>query len=313
MPFTADGDSSSGDTEPLPSPTPGPGRDSSRLMQDIIEHAYADPQIHTSPPMFDPTVPHTTSEPTHLHAWVMKTRESVAQRPWNQESGEFSVTALCEKCQSHVFIAATMTADAPPKCGSGESDRPCHHFHIESWTVNARYSSSASAIEKKPELGVFRCCDCPLSLQIDFWLPVVPEYLLSTIKKRKTGTNSSLNPLNRSKDIWHPTNAFATMAHYVTDVLNGGTRSINITPESPFNRRVGADPDVLRFMEYLGWVKTPDGVLEPPQWDDTLCKGRLLRKRLEAAELELSAVAVNMGSLIPDSEKNRMLTLRYLH
>jgi len=72
-------------------------------------------------------------------------------------------------------------------------------------------------------------------------------------------------------------------------------------PESPFARRVGLDPDVLRFVEYLGWSWDPDHTtLTPPRWDESLQKGRLRRKLLEAAEIELAQLGVDS---ITDNDK----------
>jgi hypothetical protein len=135
-----------------------------------------------------------------------------------------------------------------------------------------------------------------LVLQINFWLPVVPEYLLTTIKKRKTGSNSALNLISRGKDAapWNPQSAYSTLFAYVRNLLNGDARSINVSLDSPFAKKVGIDPDILRFMEYLGWERTDDSLTHPP-WDEDHQKGRLMRKRLEGAELELEALAREWG------------------
>jgi hypothetical protein len=203
-------------------------------------------------------------------------------------------------------LNALITSDDAPVCGSQGTDPKSHHFHLELWTNNTRYSSKATAVvERKPEYGTFQCCQCPLAIQIEFWSPVVPEYLLSSFKKRKTGSNSALNLINRNKDARPPfaTNAYGTLATYVKDVLKGGTRPINTQPESPFARRLGTDADVLRFMEYLGWVREEDQMLHPPQWDEEFERGRLRRKLLEGAELELTQLSIDTGKDIAQTDK----------
>ena len=163
---------------------------------------------------------------------------------------------------------------------------------------NTRYSSSSTTTEMKPEVGAFQCCQCPLVLQINFWQPVVPEYLLTSIKKRKTGSSSALNLINRGKEAstWNPSSAYSTLFAYVRNLLNGDDRTINVGPESPFGRKVGVDADILLFMEYLGWERNEDS-LSHPRWDEELQKGRLLRKRLEGVELELAVLALEAGNL----------------
>ena len=297
MPFQKDDDSLPGYTD-SPSPLlPSPGRDSSRLMQDLLEHVFADPRIQSPPPHFDPTKPHSSPDPSHTHSWIMKTRDSIKSRPWNTHYGDQSIAAICENCRVHMSLTATITADDLSKCGSHESSFKSHHFHVESWTCNSRTSSTSTTIESKPEYVTFQCCQCPFALQIDFMAPVVPEYLLSSLKKRKTGQNSSLSLIGRNNDSKVFTaKAFGTLSTYCNDVLNhpiDERRDINLTPEGPFARKVGLDLDVIRFMEYLGWWRDQNGpVLKPPQWDESLHNGRLLRKVLEGAEMELAKLAV---------------------
>lgn len=312
MPFLKDDDTPPGDTEPISPLLPSPGRDSSRLMQDLLEHVFAGPQIHTPPRHFDPTKPHKLPEPSHTHSWVMKARKSIQKRPWNVHYEDQSITALCETCRLHMSLTAVITADGEPKCGSHESDFKSHHFHLESWTCNTRYSSSLSPIESKPEYGTFQCCQCPLALQIDFSLPVVPEYLITSLKKRKTGSNSALNLITRSKESKaFASNAFGTLSTYCShalNVLNDERRDINLLPDRPFARRVGLDPDALKFMEYLGWWRE-DGnevMLKPPTWDEALHKGRLRRKLLEAAEIELAELSIESAKDCDKSDLRRM-------
>src|SRR4030095_6739734 len=95
-----------------------------------------------------------------------------------------------------------------------------HHFHLESWTCNTRTSSTSGTVQAKPEYGRFQCCQCPFALQIQFMRPVVPEYLLSSLKKRKTGTNSALSIITRGKESKaFVANAYATLSIYCSDVL----------------------------------------------------------------------------------------------
>lgn len=306
MPFIKESDETSlGETDTLSPLLPSPGRDSSRLMQDIAEHTFEDPQIHSNPPLFDPTKPHKAPEPAHTHSWIMKSWNSIKGRPWNAHAGGSSIVALCEICRMHMSLSSLITSEDMPVCGSQDSDPKSHHFHLESWTNNTRYSAKSTAVERKPEYGSFQCCRCPLAIQIEFWSPVVPEYLLSSFKKRKTSNNSALNIINRNKDAkpTHATNSYATLATFVNHVLNGTSRPINTNPETPFARRLGADADVFRFMEYLGWVREEDQILHPPQWDEELQKGRLRRKLLEGAELELTQLALDSGKDVAQSDK----------
>ena len=101
------------------------------------------------------------------------------------------------------------------------------------------------------------------------------------------------------------TNAYATLTKYVTHVLNASRRVISTLPESPFERRFGTDSDVFRFMESLGWVREND-LLQPPDWDEELDKGRLLRKRLERAELELTELALESGKDVASADREGM-------
>jgi hypothetical protein len=142
-------------------------------------------------------------------------------------------------------------------------------------------------------------------VQIEFSPPVVPEYFLTSIKRRKTGSQSSLSLLNRGKDskgVWHPANAYYTLAHYVTDILDGRGKQIRFSPESPFAKRIGTDDDVMKFMEYLGW-ETEDEGFQPPVLDDESKTARILRKRLEAAELELCCFANETVVNVPKAER----------
>jgi hypothetical protein len=297
MPFLREEDSPQPDGEPSSPLLPSPGRDSSRLMQDLSEHTFADARIHTPPAHFNATKPHSYPEASHIHSWIMKTRTSINSRLWNVHAGDSSVNVICETCRIHMSLMATLTGENIPKCGSIDSAKRLHHFHLEAWSRNSRYSSSTSATESKPEHGIYQCCQCPLSLRIEFWPPVVPEYLLSTVKKRKTGSNSALNIINRSKESPSPYSALTTLATYCTHLLNSGVgngRPIMTLPDSPFTRRVGLDPDVLRFVEYLGWSSgVENSMLIPPEWDEGYQKGRLRRKLLEAAEIELAQLAVD--------------------
>ena len=235
----------------------------------------------------------------------MKRWDSIKDRPWNAHAGGSSIVALCETCRLHMRVYAIINAEAPV-CGSLEPDsKPFHHFHLDWWTNNTRYSAKSLPVERKPEMGAFTCCQCPLTLNIEFWAPLVPEYLLSTFKKRKTSNNSALNIINRNKDSKPtlPTNSYATLATYVCHVLNQRARPINTSPDTPFARRLGADADVFRFIEFLGWVREEDQMLHPPQWDEEFEKGRLRRKLLESAELELTQLSIDSGKDIAQSDK----------
>jgi hypothetical protein len=307
MPFLKDDDETPpGETDTLAPLLPSPGRDPSRLMQDIAEHAFEDPQIHSNPPPFDPTKPHKSQEPAHTHSWIMKSWDSLTARSWNVHAGGSAIVALCETCRMHLSLTAIITTEMP-LCTASDTDTKSHHYHLESWTKNTRYSAKLTPVERKPEYGSFQCCQCPLAIHIEFWSPVVPEYLLSSFKKRKTGTNSALNIISRNKDSNSilATNAYATLAKYVTHVLNASTKPIGTFSDSPFDRRFGRESDALRFMEYLGWVRD-DESLQPPEWDEELDRGRLRRKLLERAELELTELAIESGKDISRSDKESM-------
>ena len=78
-------------------------------------------------------------------------------------------------------------------------------------------------------------------------------------------------------------------------------------PESPFTRKLGLDPDVVRFMEYLGWsLDLGRTMLTPPNWDEQFRKGRLRRKLLEAAEIELAHLAVEISAESDKTTKQRI-------
>lgn len=309
MPFLKDGDATPGETDTLAPLLPSPGRDPSRLMQDIVEHAFEDPQIHSNPLPFDATKPHKSQEPPHIHSWIMKTWDSIKGRPWNAHAGDSAIVALCETCRMHLSLTAIITTEMP-LCGASDSDTKSHHYHLESWTNNTRYSAKSTTIDRKPEYGSFQCCQCPLAIQIKFWAPLVPEYLLASFKRRKTGYNSALNIISRNKDSKSilATNAYATLTKYVTHVLNESRRVISTLPESPFERRFGTDSDVFRFMESLGWLRENE-LLQPPDWDEELDKGRLLRKRLERAELELTELALESGKDVAPADREGMCIL----
>jgi hypothetical protein len=313
MPFLRDDDETPpGEAAVMAPLLPSPGRDSARLMQDIAEHAFEDPQIHSNLPLFDPTKPHKSQEPDHTHSWIMKTWDSIRDRPWNAHDGGSSIVALCEICRMHMGLNSLIASDDMPVCGSQNVDPMSHHFHLESWTNNTRYSPHSASVERRPEYGTFQCCQCPLAVQIEFWPTVVPEYLLSSFKKRKTGSNSALNIINRNKDAKQllATNAYATLATYVRDALNGRAKPINTHPDSPFARRLGMDADVLRFMEYLGWWRDENQMLYPPEWDEDKERGRLRRKLLEGAELELTQLSLDSGKDISRTEKVSKSVLR---
>lgn len=300
MPSLGDDDSSAGKSE-LPGPLlPSPGRDSSRLFQDIQQHVFADPRIRNNPPQFDPTKPQKIPEPSHTHIWIMKTVDSLVKRPWNTYLEDSYIVALCESCRTHMSLTGILMSEETPKCGSSTANQKSHHFHLESWTNNTRYSSSSSSSSNltgtSPEFGTFECCQCPFSLQIEFSPPIVHDYLLSSVKKRKTGNNSALSILTRNKDPKPPatTEAYSTLATYITDRLDGHERSIAFQTDSAFARKVGIEPDVIKFMESLGWIRQDQTVMFlPPQWDEESERGRLRRKLLEAAELELTQLALD--------------------
>ena len=299
MPLLGGADNLPDDGEPSLPLLPSPGRDSSRLMQDLLEHKFGDSEIARPPPQFNPMKHHTLPEPSHIHSFIMKTPESLATRPWNTHWGPSSLVVVCQTCRLYMSVTLTLRGEESPKCGSQQSGTVSHHFHIEKWTSNSRYSSSSATVESKPEYGTFVCCLCPVVLEVYFALPVVPDYLIAAVKRRKVGNSSAINNLlNRSnRDAFKsslPANAFGALSIYVRDILDKreGNRDIYIAPESPFARRVGLDPDMIRFMEYLGWWQKSDSPhLVGPEWDENVEQGRLRRKRLEAVELELAELA----------------------
>ena len=134
MPFLTEEEGASGDAGASASLLPSPGKDPSRLMQDIFEHTFADPQIHSTPPHFDPTKPYRVPEPSHIHSWVVKSRESLKSRPWNIHYEDSYLVAGCESCRMHMSLTAIITSEEAPRCGSKESVKKSHHFHLESWT-----------------------------------------------------------------------------------------------------------------------------------------------------------------------------------
>jgi hypothetical protein len=307
MPLLVEGDGAPADAEMPPPLLPSPGKDPSRLLQDLFEHGFADPQIHSSVPYFDPTKPFRLAEPVHTHSWVMKSWDSLKNRPWNTYYEDSYLVAACEGCRMHLTLTAIITSEEGPICGSKESSKSSHHFHLESWTQSVRSSPSVSPIiiANKPEFGSFLCCHCPFSLQIEFWKPVVPESVTSTLHKRGQSSNSSINLLNRNKDSTGSAsvaNAYATLSTYVSHVLNGQAKNILTHSESPFARRVGTTPEILDFMTALGWERQEDH-LNPPQWDEELHKGRLRRKLLEHAEIELVIYAQDFGRGLENKEK----------
>jgi hypothetical protein len=116
------------------------------------------------------------------------------------------------------------------------------------------------------------------------------------VKKRKTGNNSALSILTRNKDPKLPATieAYSSLATYVTDRLDGHERHIAIHADSPFSRKVGLEPDVIKFMESLGWIRQDQpAMFQSPQWDEELERGRLRRRLLEGAELELTQLALD--------------------
>ena len=312
MPFLTEEEGASGDAGTSASLLPSPGKDPSLLMQDIFEHTFADPQIHSTPPRFDPTKPYRLPEPSHIHSWVVKPRESLKSRPWNIHYENSYLVAGCESCRMHMSLTAIITSEEAATCGSKESVKNSHHFHLESWTKNVRSSSSSpeNSIKEKPELGAFQCCQCPFLLQIEFWQPIVPESVINVISKRGSNGNLALNLLNRYKDSKgsaNVTNAYATLATYVSHVLNGQAKNISIAVESPFARRVGTSPEILNFMSSLGWELRDDS-LDPPQWDEELHRGRIRRKLLEHAEIELVQLALDTGRDVEWSERTSLVT-----
>jgi hypothetical protein len=108
-----------------------------------------------------------------------------------------------------------------------------------------------------------------------------------------------------------------TFATYCTHLLNnnGGSeaRAIMTYEGSPYARRVGLDPDLRRFVEYLGWSYDPEhSMLNPPNWDETLHKGRLRRKLVEAAEIELAQLAMENYTENDKPDKNAKMGTIFL-
>ena len=310
MPFVRDDDGDatpnmdtlSTSTSTVPEPREGPGRDSARLLQDIIEHKARDEALYTPPSQFDPTKPHNIQPAFHSHSWTMKSRKSVGQRPWNAHFGDQSICAVCETCRMHLFAKGLIVSEGVPKCGSQGSNFSSHHFHPESWTATHKGTKSDSIPGLGVEFVTFNCCQCPFQFETEFWTPVVPEYLLSTLKRRKTSSSpnvssASSSSMDRSVDpkafVAH---AFSILSTYCCDVLNSygksQTRNINYRPDSPFVKRVGLNSDVVAFMKLLGWQQREEiQSFEPPAWDEESSAGRMTRKRLEAAEIELAVLA----------------------
>src|SRR5579859_6473361 len=153
MPLLQDGDDpTANDSSSTASPptTPGPGKDSARLLEDILEHEFADPQLRNVPPTFDPLKPHKSPDPSHVHSWIMKPRSCLQRRAWSMHFGDSAVVALCEKCRVRMTVTAVVTAEGQPKCGAPEAEKKYHHFHLEKWTNNTRYSPNSNSVESKP-------------------------------------------------------------------------------------------------------------------------------------------------------------------
>ena len=168
MPFLREEDSSQPGGEPSAPLLPSPGRDSFHLMQDLSEHTSADPRIHPPPAHFDATKRHTYPEASHTHSWITKTRASINSHSWDAHAGDSSVNVVCKSCRIHTSLTATLTGENIPKCGFSDSAKRFHHFHLESWSRNSRYSSSTSATEFKTGHGIYQCRQCPLALRIEF-------------------------------------------------------------------------------------------------------------------------------------------------
>jgi hypothetical protein len=291
-----------------------PGKDSARLLQDIIEHTFHDENLYSPPPAFDPTRPHMLQPSSHSHSWVMKTRRTTEQRPWNVHFGDQSVTAVCETCRMHLVAQGIIVADGPTKCGT-PGGFSSHHFHPEKWLGNPT-SRQSSPPGSNTEVLTFKCCQCAFQLSAEFGNPVVPEYLLFTLKRRRTNsstTNSSASSssIDRSDPKAFAAAAFRTLYTYCMDVLNsagGGTPTRNILyrSDSPFAKRVGLNSDVMNFMKHLGWQPHDDvESFEPPAWDEETSDGRVKRKLLEAAEIELAVLALQYAK---ESDKGNVLS-----
>ena len=132
---------------------------------------------------------------------------------------------------------------------------------------------------------------------------MVPEYLLSTLKRRKTSSSSIVSSvsssfIDRSVDPKaFVARAFSILSTYCSDALDSygsnRPRHINYRPDSTFAKRVGLNSDVISFMKLLGWQQHEEvQSFEPPAWDEESSAGRMVRKRLEAAEIELAVLAL---------------------
>ena len=310
MPFVKDEDGDappyrdtlSASTSTVPEPPDGPGRDAARLLQDIIEHKTHDEALYTPPHQFDPTKPHNMQPAFHSHSWAMKSRKSVERRPWNAHFEDQSICAVCETCRTHLFAKGLIVAEGAPICGSQGSTFSSHHFHPESWTVAQKGKNVDTVSGLGVEFVTFKCCQCAFQFDTEFWTPVVPEYLLSTLKRRKTSSSTiisaiSSSSIDRSVDPKaFVARAFSILSTYCSDALSSygscRPRQINYRPDSTFAKRVGLNSDVISFMKLLGWQQHEEiQSFEPPAWDEESSMGRMIRKRLEAAEIELAVLA----------------------
>jgi hypothetical protein len=320
MPFVKDDDGD--DTPPMDTSSvstvpqlDNPGKDSARLLQDINEHTFHDEDLYSPPPPFDPTKAHMLQPSSHSHSWVMKTRKTIEQRPWNVHFRDQSITAVCETCRMHLVAQGIIVADGTPKCGLPGSPFSSHHFHPETW-LGKPASRQSSPPATNTEILTFKCCQCAFHLSAEFGNPVVPEYLLFTLKRRRTNfltTNSSGSSatMDRSDPKAFAASAFGTLYTYCKDVLNSAagltpTRNILYRSDSPFAKRVGLNSDVMNFMKHLGWQPHDDvESFEPPAWDEETSDGRIKRKLLEAAEIELAVLALqyakecDKGNVLP--------------
>jgi A repeated domain in UCH-protein len=283
---------------------PSPGRLSSRLLQDILQHANGDSEIYTTPPHFNPLEAHGIAEACHIHAFKMKHPESLTLRSWNQYLGDSYLILVCEGCKTGATITGTLSSDSGPKCGTKESSKETHHFHLENWTTSTRLTGDQD-ISVKPEKGTFGCCQCSFVLDLEISQRLVPEDFINAIETRF----SPPLPHTRIKDTKTSisvANAYITLSTYITHVLNGGPdllpRKISTATDSPFDKRIGATPESLRFMKFLGWELGQDEFLFPTAWDDELALGRLRRNILEHAEIELLLLANDAASHVPRLE-----------
>jgi hypothetical protein len=230
------------------------------------------------------------------------------------------VTAVCETCRMHLVVQGIIVADGTPKCGSHPSSFSSHHFHPEKW-LGKPTSPQSSPPGPNAELLTFKCCQCAFQLSAEFGNPVVPEYLLFTLKRRRTNsstTNSSTSSasIDRSDPKAFAAGAFSTLYTYCRDVLNsaGGTtpmRTILYRADSPFVKRVGMNSDVMNFMTHLGWQPHDDvETFEPPAWDEETSDGRVKRKVLEAAEIELAVLTMEYAK---ECDKNVLPSITPCH